>query len=152
MTQPTLFDDVTPRYAFPYLFPGQAQKEFYVNEAHALIDVLLQMAVEGASTAPPTAPADGECWLIDAVATGAWTGHDRQIGYFRGTDWAFVAPTEGMRIFDRSRRQFMLFDGAWVASSNFQPPAGGTTVDLEARQAIAELISLLRDHAILPPS
>ena len=57
------------------MLAGQAQKEFYVNEAHALADALLHAACEDEAAAPPVDPADGEAWL---VATGATERHQVQ--------------------------------------------------------------------------
>lgn len=70
MSDPFLFDSTTPRFGLPLLFAGQAQKEAFVNEAHALADALIHCAVEGEATAPPGAPVDGTSWLVGSPATG----------------------------------------------------------------------------------
>ena len=73
MSDPITFASASPRLGLPLLFAGQSQKEIFVNEAHALVDALLHAAVEGESDAPPSAPEEGECWLVGDAPSGAWT-------------------------------------------------------------------------------
>lgn len=150
MTAPTVFDSATPRFSLPLLFAGQAQKEFFVNEAHALIDVLLHSSIEGTASNPPTDPIEGECWLVGVAATGVWSGHEGSLAFCNGGTWRYLAPTDGMKVFDRSARQVRMFDGVWRAAAAPIAPTGGATVDFEARQAIEGLISALRSHGLLP--
>ncbi|MBJ7501800.1 MAG: DUF2793 domain-containing protein [Sphingopyxis sp.] len=70
----------TPRLALPLLAVSQAQKEVTHNEALTLLDALLHAAVEaGPLAAPPASPVTGQCWLVDAVPTGAWAGNSHAI-------------------------------------------------------------------------
>ncbi len=41
MSDPVQFEGATPRFALPLLFAGQAQKEFFVNEALLRADMVL---------------------------------------------------------------------------------------------------------------
>ena len=79
MPDPLTFTSTTPRHSLPYLFSGQSQKELYVNEAHAILDSLLHPAIEGELAAPPTSPAEGQCWLVAPGGSDAWTGHDGEV-------------------------------------------------------------------------
>ena len=69
-------DDATPRLALPYLAAAQAQKYVTLNQALALLDGLVQTAVESRSTAAePASPADGALYILPASPTGAdWSG------------------------------------------------------------------------------
>ena len=65
-------DDATPRLALPYLAAAQAQKYVTLNQALALLDGLVQTAVESRSTAAePPSPTDGAIYILPASATGA---------------------------------------------------------------------------------
>jgi len=152
MTQPSIFNSTTPRFSLPLLFAGQAQKEFFVNEAHVLIDVLMHMSVKGLGQTPPPAPTDGECWLVDTAPSGEWVGQADSIAFFAAGAWSFLNPVPGMRVFNISRGQYHLFDGTWNASVAVAIPTGGATVDTEARQAIEGLLSALQSQGILSSS
>jgi hypothetical protein len=152
MTDPISFPSATPRFSLPLLFAGQAQKEFTVNEAHALCDALLHAACEGAAAAPPPDPADGDTWLVASGATGEWAGQDGAIAARQGGNWLFVAPLEGMRLFDGATGQVLLYRSGWQRPAAPVAPSGGVVIDAEARAAIAELISALSDAGVLPPA
>ena len=127
----------------PTTIAGQAQKEFFVNEAHALTDALLHPAVEGEADAPPASPGAGECWLVGATPNGAWADHAGELASYQGGDWIFAAPRDGLRMLDRSTGQEVRYRGGWVRPATPAQPAGGATVDTEARAAIVGLIAAL---------
>ncbi len=148
MSEPIAFESATNRFKLPNLFPGQAQKEFFVNEAHAIIDCLLHLLVEAELTSPPASPAAGQSWLVGSGATGDWAGSDGFVALYTGSEWTFIEPAEGMRAYDAERQQSLIFTGAWIAPLDVPAPSGGDVIDVEARQAIEELISSLRSFGV----
>lgn len=150
MTQPITFTSQTPRFALPLLFAGQAQKEFFFNEAQSIIDAMLHLAVEGVSQTPPSAPENGECWIIDASAQGDWAGHDNSLAIRLADAWKFVSPRSGMSAFDKVTGQRLFFDSTWQAASEPAAPQGGATIDSEARGAITALVEAVRQLGGFP--
>jgi hypothetical protein len=144
MSDPVTFTSATPRHALPLLFVGQAQKEMTVNEAHALTDALLHPAIEGVAETPPASPEEGECWLVGASASDGWQDEAGKLACHQMGNWLFVTPRDGMRVLDRSTGQEILYLDGWQRAVAPGEPTGGTTVDAEARAAIADLIEALR--------
>lgn len=150
MADPLTFANTTSRFALPLLYAGQAQKEFFVNEALGLTDALLHCAVKGEAASPPGNSLDGETWLVGPGATGDWQDHDTEVAARRDGAWIFIEPRDGMRIFDISAGCEMLFFGFWRKALLPLEPLGGTSVDGEARAAINDLVSALQALGILP--
>lgn len=150
MSEPSIFPATSPRFGLPLLFTGQAQKESFVNEAHALTDALMHCAIEGEAETPPDAPVEGTAWLVGSGATGAWLGHDGAIACRQSGNWLYVSPKDGMRVLDRSTGQSRTFFGSWKIATAPQEPTGGSIVDSEARAALLELIGALRVAGVLP--
>lgn len=152
MSDPFTFTSTTPRLGLPNLFTAQAQKEMTVNEAFALIDALLHAVVEGMANDPPAAPVEGECWIVASQPTGDWANQAGQIACRQAGNWLFVSPATGMVVFDKSAGQSSRYDGDWTSAAAVTMPAGGSTVDAEARSAIGEIVDALETAGILGSS
>jgi Protein of unknown function (DUF2793) len=150
MPDPFSFDSKSPRYELPMLFPGQAQKEAWVNEALARLDAIVHCTVEGERPDPPASPAEGEAWLIGTAPTGSWTGKSAMVASRQAGNWLFVAPRDGMRIFDRSNKRERVFSTTWKSPEPPAAPTGGAVIDAEARTAITQLIAQLRLSGLFP--
>ncbi len=148
MIAPPEYSAKTTHFQLPLLYPGQAQKEFFVNEAFALIDAVLNRSVKGIAVAPPASPPAGEAWLAGAGAQGEWAGFDDHICIFFGEAWHFVAPRPGLSAFNESTGARIFFSDAWLEASEPSAPTGGATVDTEARAAIAALVEALQKAQI----
>ena len=130
---------------------GQAQKELFVNEGLARIDGLLHCSIEGVLSVPASVPLDGQIWLIASGATGDWAGRATQLACRAEGQWLYIAPREGMRIFDIDQRQELCFlSGEWKKSLPLTEPIGGAVVDTEARAAIASVMAALTTLGICP--
>lgn len=141
----------TPRLALPLLAIAQAQKEVTHNEALVLLDALVHPAVEAGPLAePPIAPVEGQCWIIDAAPSGAWSGQAAAIALWSAGGWRFVAPRPGMEVVRLDDGARLRFDGGmWTGPATIAAPAGGSTIDSEARSVIGALILLLEAHGLL---
>ena len=144
------FESVTARFSLPLLFAAQAGKEVFHNEALVRIDALLHGTIQGEANDPPENAEDGQCWLIGPLPTGAWVDRGGLIAMRQAGQWLFAGPVEGMRIFDRSSRQFAVFSGAWEKPADVPEPSGGKIVDSEARAAIGAVLLALRASGFLP--
>ena len=150
MTDPFAFETVTAKFALPLLHTGQAGKEAFVNEAFSRTDALLHCAIEGERDEPAEETADGDVWLVGENPTGEWTGHPASLACRQNSGWLFLEPRDGLRAFDKASSREGLFFGIWRKASQFVEPLGGTTVDVQARAAITELMVALQAVGILP--
>ncbi|CAN5613807.1 hypothetical protein BH10PSE14_BH10PSE14_08840 [soil metagenome] len=163
-------DDRSARLALPLLAAGQAQKEVTHNEAAILLDLLVQPAVVavGADT-PPTAPDEGDCWILGTSPTGDWAGHAKAIAGWTAGGWRFAAPIEGMTAWVAESGCAACFAaGSWIMgdlagarvvidgvpvvgaqSGAITEPTGGSFVDAEARSAITSILAALRGHGLV---
>ena len=161
--------ETSPRFHLPFIVPGQAQKELFHNEALLRVDAALHAAVESAPVAaPPANPVPGQSWIVGPAASGAWSGNENRVATWSESGWRFVAPVEGMTVWNRADRLALRWsDGGWSGGEvecaavhvgglkvlgQRQPavpsPSGGTVIDVEARAAIAALIATLMSHGL----
>ncbi len=99
---------------------------------------------------PPAAPQDGQAWLVGSAATGDWTNQGGRIAIRQGGNWLFATPVDGMRLLHRASGQEWRFAGSWRVPERPVLPTGGTTVDAEARTAIAAIVMALSAAGIVP--
>lgn len=151
MTEFIDFYSSTPRHDLPLLVAGQAQKEFFVNEALSRLDMLVHPLVEAELADPPPTPAAGACYLVATPATGQWSGRDGKLAGWDGTQWSFASPSEGMAVFDKSESRSKYFRNGWQLPAQPAAPSGGSVVDAEARGAIDQLLELLRAAGLIAP-
>lgn len=152
MSEPIAFTSHTPRFELPLLFAGQAQKEFFFNEAQIIIDALLHLTVEGTASAPPSAAEDGDCWIVGSDAQSDWAGREEAIAVSHANGWKFISSKRGMTAFDRSVGQRLYFDVGWQGEISPKAPLGGTTIDVEARASIESLIATLKNIGVFAAS
>jgi enamine deaminase RidA (YjgF/YER057c/UK114 family) len=162
--------ELTSRYGLPMLASGQAQKEITHNEALLLLDALAHATIESRSvSAPPPQPQPGEIWLIAAAPTGDWLGKVGQLAVSSNGGWRYIVPKAGMILWSKADAVYVFFDGAvWVVGSwpvqqltvagqkvvaSRQPaiadPVSGTTLDIQARAAIINILNTLRTHGLI---
>jgi len=76
-----------------------------------------QESVLSFETAPPPAPSDGERYIVEATASGTWTGSEDYIMTYNtasGT-WEPTAPNEGMTTFvEDENKYYVYYDGDWA--------------------------------------
>ena len=102
----------TTHLNLPLLSADQAQKHVTHNEALILLDHAIHLAViSRLLAAPPGTPAEGDRYLIAASATGAWTGHDGELGFYQDGVWRFAEPKSGWRLWAIDEEKFLVFDG-----------------------------------------
>lgn len=161
--------DKSARLDLPFLLPGQAQKEFFHNEALARIDMLLFAAVEDDALAvPPGTAANGQSWIVGAGASGAWSGQEGALACWTEGGWRFATPFEGMAVWHKGRGLALVWrGGAWSngevrasaitiggkqiigeRQAAITSPAGGATIDVEARAAVDAILVALRAHGL----
>ena len=157
------------RLKLPLLAAAQAQKEITHNEALALADVAIQAVVQSVAPATvPTSPSPGQCWIVGIAPTGAWAGQAGAIAAWRAGGWRFIAPFQGMIAWSIADNVAVRRTAsAWVVGAltavtlaiggqqvvgarqpRVTTPSGGTTIDTQARAAIAAIIANLETHGL----
>ena len=124
------------RLRIPYIAAAQAQKHVTHNEAMTLLDTIVQLSViDKDLTAPPGSPAEGDCYIVGASATGAWTGWDNRVARFIDGEWRSYLPGAGSgagwRAYVIDEAALYIFNGtAWVAFSGGGGVADGDKGDI----------------------
>jgi hypothetical protein len=109
---------LTPNLSLPFLESGQAQKHVTLNEALGLLDAIVQLAVIGVTSAPPSEPEEAERHIVGASPSGAFSGHDNKVAAYQDGTWVFLAPQPGWRAWNAGDEELLIWSGSeWVALS-----------------------------------
>lgn len=108
--------DETPRAALPLLAAAQAQKHVTHNEALLQLDALNSARfLDRDLSAPPSTPADGDAYLVQAPGSGAWSGQDGRIAFAVDGGWRFYPPYTGLVSYVADEAKLIVFTGgAWA--------------------------------------
>lgn len=160
----------TARLKLPFIVPGQAQKELIHNEALARLDITVNASAQSSGlNIPPTTPVNGQSWIVGDLPAAAWAGYPNCLAAWTEGGWRFLQPYAGLIVWLVDRNVFAYWDGVeWVAGhlsaaavtiggkqvvgerqSAISDPAGGATVDVEARSAIEHILSAMRAHGLI---
>jgi hypothetical protein len=67
---------------------------------------------------PPAVPVRGDRYIVIAIATGDWVGHENSIAWCSnstGPVWTYIVPTEGYVAWDEASNGFLYFNGtSWL--------------------------------------
>lgn len=149
MSDPISFPSSTPVVGMPLLMPGQAQKEFTVNQALSVLDALYPRAIKSSQPGPSATAAESDCYRVTAPATGIWAGREDCIAVMIAGDWQFIEPAQGMTLFDQAADHALVFRSGWRHAEMPPPATGGSVVDTEARAAFSALVQALEAIGLL---
>lgn len=106
-----------PNTGLPYNY-AIGDSGWGVNSYNKLIEFLgatHNLAVEDRTHAAPPAGVHGARYIVQATATGAWTGHEDDVAYYNGTAWKFFTPADGWSGWDKDTVTRIIFSaGAWI--------------------------------------
>jgi hypothetical protein len=104
----------------------------------------------GPLATPPISPVEGQCWIVGAAPADAWIGRENAIALWTAGGWRFAEARGGMQVTCLADGTRLRFDGAaWAGPGVVGTPVGGSTIDSEARNAIATLIVHLAAQGLL---
>ena len=113
--------DNSPNLDLHYLLASQSQKHVTFNELINKIDALLMLAVSSKSiTTPPSAPMEGQSYIIPENATGEWQNKSGKIAYFQNLGWTYMTPKNGFVTMVSDEVQFYFYNNGWIKLSTTQ--------------------------------
>lgn len=158
----------TPRLGLPLIAAGQSQKDVTHNEAVLALDRLVALSVASRSLVePPLTPVTGACYIVPAGGTSAWGYPVDYLLQWQGAGWSAEMPRNGQVALVADEAVMLAYRNGWQANwpvaglaiagravlaispAAIAPPSGGTTIDSQARAALAALILALQQQGIV---
>ncbi len=97
--------DFTPFFDIPLIAQGDLNTATVVREALIKVEQVLleldtgQLVVKSRSlTTPPSDPDNDDTYIVPSGATGAWSGNVGQLASYSGSEWRFLSPRNGWRV------------------------------------------------------
>ena len=116
-------NEITRRFAFPYIMPAQAQKHVPHNQALHDLDILIHAsAIDDTRSTPPTDAVEGDCHIIGADAVGDWAGRDGEIALMQDGVWRFIRPQTGLLVWVQATQTLKVYH-----AGDWQPVIGNTS-------------------------
>ena len=105
----------TPRLGITPVVEGQAQAEIPINAAFNILDFFTNCTIKNRTTAtPPGSPTAGDCYLVAASPTGAWSGMAGKLAAWDGGSWVFCTVQTGQIVYDVNAADLRFWNGtAW---------------------------------------
>lgn len=123
--------DTTSRLSLPELDLDQVSAFLTLNKTIEYLDKIIDLLViDSGLNTPPISPAINDAYVVGNTPSGNWLGHANDIAYFQ-SDWMFISPFRGLRIFQKSNESLLVFDGTeWLAigSTDFVTTVGQQTL------------------------
>lgn len=147
--------DSTPNLLLPHILPAQAQKFLSHNEGLERLDALVMLTVlSRTESAPPADPQEGDRYVVDDGASGAWAGSEGSVASWRDGGWSFLEPRDGWLAWCGEEAVLLCFaDGAWHSTGlgpgnlqNVGLVGVNATADTTNRLTVAAAATLL-SHA-----
>lgn len=92
----------------------------------------LHLSFKSFLNTPPGSPAAGDCYVIDAVPTGAWVGKTGQVAVYDDGAWRYGLPRTGWLAYCEADDSLYVFDGGWSIASG---GSGGAYLQVGLRLA-----------------
>jgi hypothetical protein len=104
----------TTKLELPELIANQAQPHVPVNTALRRVDWIAQLSVtDRAINTPPGSPVEGDCYIMGAAATGAWTGYAQYtLAVYDSGVWKNVIPKNGWLAWVADERKLYVYEAA----------------------------------------
>jgi len=106
----------TTNLQLPFIETSQAQKHVTYNDAIRKIDVLVQVhALSRNLSDPPSAPQEGDIYVVANGATGDWQAKENHTAAFQDGAWAFQPLKPGIVVWLEDESVLAVWDSSqWV--------------------------------------